>query len=76
MSARMEEERQKRDRELERIETELALYVRGLQNSYKMASVLIPPLFPLALAAVIFVWRRAKELEGVPTRRRARRGTT
>ncbi|GAB4128781.1 MAG: hypothetical protein Kow0040_03930 [Thermogutta sp.] len=76
MSARMEEERQKRDRELERIETELALYVRGLQNSYKMASVLIPPLFPLALAAVIFVWRRARELEGVPARRRARRGSS
>ncbi len=74
MSARMEEERQRRDRELERIETELALYVRGLQNSYKMASVLIPPLFPLSLAAVIFIWRRTKELEGVPSRRRAGRG--
>ncbi len=73
LDARMEEERQRRDRALERIETELSLYVRRLQNFYKMVSVIIPPLFPLGLAAIVFVWRRARELEGVPTSRRVRK---
>ncbi|HPZ83568.1 MAG TPA: hypothetical protein PL064_09035, partial [Thermogutta sp.] len=73
LDARMEEERQRRDRALERIETELTLYVRRLQNFYKMVSVIIPPLFPLGLAVIVFVWRRARELEGVPTSRRVRK---
>lgn len=72
LNARMEEERQKRDRALERIETELSLYVRRLQNFYKMVSVIIPPLFPLGLAVIVFVWRRAKEMEGVPASRRVK----
>ncbi|MGQ9503547.1 MAG: Gldg family protein [Thermogutta sp.] len=73
LNARMEEERQRRDRALERIETELTLYVRRLQNFYKMVSVVIPPLFPLGLAVIVFVWRRARELEGVPASRRIRK---
>lgn len=73
LNARMEEERQRRDRALERIETELSLYVRRLQNFYKMVSVVIPPLFPLGFALIVFVWRRARELEGVAPSRRVRR---
>ncbi|ASV74548.1 gliding motility protein GldF [Thermogutta terrifontis] len=76
LNARMEEERQKRDRALERIETELSLYVRRLQNFYKMVSVIIPPLFPLGLAVIVFIWRRAKEMEGIPDIRRVRRSST
>ena len=43
-----------------------------MQDEYKMWAVLLPPLPPLFVAAVVFFTRRAREREGV-ARSRLRR---
>lgn len=71
-TVRVEQIRQEIDAEIDRIETQLALEVQSIQNFYKMISVLVPPLFPLALAVIVFFIRRVQELEGVSEKRRLR----
>jgi len=61
----VEQEKQKRDREINKIDADLALEVRHVQDQYKLWAVLLPPLPPLALALVVFLTRRAQEREGV-----------
>jgi ABC-2 type transport system permease protein len=58
-----------KDREVNRIETELNLKIRSVQDFYKRMAVIFPPLFPLALAVVVLVIRRVREREGVSRRR-------
>ncbi len=53
------------DKNLEVIDSELSREIRKVQNSYKLAAVLIPPLPPLLLAAIVFFNRRSMEREGV-----------
>ncbi|RMF90995.1 MAG: hypothetical protein D6741_16410 [Planctomycetota bacterium] len=72
-AVRVEQERERIEAEINRIETELALQVQRTQRIYKMVSVFVPPLFPLALAVIVFAWRRAGELQGVSERRRRSR---
>ncbi len=61
----IEQEKQKRDREIEKIDADLALEVRHVQDQYKLWAVILPPLLPLALALAVFLTRRAQEREGV-----------
>jgi ABC-2 type transport system permease protein len=55
----------KRDRELKQIDRDLALNVRQVQDWYKTAAVLLPPIPPLLVGLYVFFNRRAREREGV-----------
>ncbi len=60
---------QDRDAEIKRVERDLALEVRQVQDEYKRLAVLIPPIFPLMMAFFVYFRRRAREQEGVAKER-------
>lgn len=60
--AKLEKER---DRQIRQTERDLAAQVRGVQDFYKLCSVLIPPIPPILLAFLVFFHRRESEREGV-----------
>jgi len=64
-ATKLEQLKQQQDREINRIETNLNLEVRRLQNLYKMWAVFLPPIPPLLIGGVVFFTRRAREREGV-----------
>ncbi len=43
--------------------------IRQVQDTYKLAAVALPPIPPLIIALIVFLMRRARELQGVNTRR-------
>ncbi|MBX9789966.1 MAG: Gldg family protein [Pirellulales bacterium] len=53
-----------RDQKIKDSETTLVNKVRSVQNACKVVAVALPPLLPLALAAVVLVRRRRQETEG------------
>jgi ABC-2 type transport system permease protein len=57
--------RAEKDQKVNKIETDLALKVKQVQDRYKMWAVLLPPIPPLLVAAYVFFTRRAREREGV-----------
>ena len=63
--AKTEQLRQERKRAIDKIETNLALQVRQVQDQYKLWAVLLPPIPPLMIAVIVFFTRRAREREGV-----------
>jgi len=56
---------EKHKADVQKMETQLAENIRETQFSYKMWAVILPPIPPLLLAAVVFFIRRSKEKEGV-----------
>jgi ABC-2 type transport system permease protein len=54
-----------RDLNTRRIERELTLTVRSVQNGYKLWALLLPPIAPLLIGLAVLVNRRAGEREGV-----------
>jgi len=54
-----------KDQKINKIETDLALKVKQVQDRYKMWAVLLPPIPPLLVAAYVFMTRRRREREGV-----------
>ena len=69
MESTKEQLHQKRDREVNKIETKLALDVRHVQNQAKWLAVLLPPIPPLMLGLMVFFTRRQREREGVSRKR-------
>lgn len=65
LDARLEQLKQKRDREINSIETKLALEIRRVQDQYKLWAVLLPPIPPLLVAVGVLLTRRSREREGV-----------
>ncbi len=65
LDIRLEQLQQTMDREVNEIETNLALEVRRVQDTYKFWAVALPPIPPLLLAVIVFFTRRMKEREGV-----------
>lgn len=63
--AKLEQLRREKEREVNKIETDLALKVRKVQDQYKLWAVLLPPIPPLLVALIVFFNRRAREREGV-----------
>jgi ABC-2 type transport system permease protein len=63
----VEEERLKKEaqKQIDQSAIDLNATVRHVQNRYKMYSVFLPPVLPLAVAFFVFFNRRAKEREGV-----------
>ncbi|TWT42457.1 Gldg family protein [Botrimarina hoheduenensis] len=56
---------QKRDRQIRQSERDLDARIRGVQDFYKAAAVLLPPIPPILLAFFVFFHRRSAEREGV-----------
>jgi ABC-2 type transport system permease protein len=69
VAARTLQLEQERDSNIKRIDRDLEMQVRTLQHRCKMAAVLLPPILPLSLAAVVFFMRRSREREGVSRNR-------
>lgn len=65
IEAEKERLKRKRDEEINRVETDLALKIRRVQDRYKMWAVILPPIPPLVVAFGVFLTRRAREREGV-----------
>jgi ABC-2 type transport system permease protein len=65
IQAKLDQLKQERDREINRIETSLNLQIRHVQDRYKLWAVLLPPIPPLIVAAAVFFLRRYQEREGV-----------
>ena len=63
--SKIEQFRRDKDRKINKIETDLALKVRHVQDQYKMWAVLLPPIPPLLVAVIVFFTRRKREREGV-----------
>lgn len=59
---RLEDER---DRQVRQSERKLAAKVSSVQNWYKFAAMVVPPVLPILLAAWVFFHRRQQEKEGV-----------
>ena len=53
------------ERERNRIDTKMTLEIERVQNTYKLWSILLPPILPLLIAVFVFVSRRLQEKEGV-----------
>jgi ABC-2 type transport system permease protein len=58
-----------RDRQVKQSERELSAKIHGVQNFYKLAAVILPPIPPILLAFFVFFHRRRAEQEGVDNRR-------
>jgi len=58
-----------RDQEIQRTERSLALAIRRIQDRFKFAAVVLPPILPIVLAIVVYARRRRMERVGVPAAR-------
>jgi ABC-2 type transport system permease protein len=54
-----------RDQEVSKSETELAQQIRRVQDQCKIWAVMLPPIPPLIVAAIVFFTRRVREREGI-----------
>ncbi|MEX2170361.1 MAG: Gldg family protein [Pirellulales bacterium] len=54
-----------RDRQVRQDERDLTAQIRGVQDRYKFAAVILPPILPILLAAFVYFRRRQAEQEGV-----------
>ncbi len=69
LESEVERLKQQRDRQVNKIETDLALQVRSVQDRYKMWAVLLPPIPPLVVGLIVLFTRRKREREGVARER-------
>jgi len=69
LEAEKEKLKRKRDQRVNKIETDLALQVRAVQDWYKFWAVVLPPIPPLLVGIAVFFTRRAREREGVARER-------
>lgn len=58
-----------RDRQVEQLNGDLQNAIRRTQDWYRFTAVVLPPVLPLVMAAVVLVIRRRKEREGVSATR-------
>jgi ABC-2 type transport system permease protein len=65
MQTEIEQQQQKTEKEKNRIETKLNLQIRRVQDWYKLWAVVLPPIPPLVVAAMVVMIRRKQEREGV-----------
>jgi ABC-2 type transport system permease protein len=65
IQARTEQLQRERDQNINKIDTQLNVLIRKVQNQYKSWAVLLPPIPPLLVGLAVFFVRRAREREGV-----------
>jgi ABC-2 type transport system permease protein len=70
----LDSERERMQRELniklEKADVDLNEHISTIQGQYKLWSVVLPPIPPLAIAFAVFFVRRIRESEGIPISRR------
>ena len=76
MQAATERLERERDDALERIERDLTMEIRRVQDRYKLAAVTLPPIPPLVVGALVFARRRRIENIGTPQQRMRGRKTS
>ena len=64
---------QKYNEEVRKIDDDQEAAIQALQNNYKLWAVVVPPIPLLVVASIVFFNRRAKEREGVSSKRCADR---
>ena len=69
LKTKMQQLKQKYEREIKEIDHKKELKVRAIQDRYKLIAVLVPPILPLVLAFFVFFNRRAQERVGVSKNR-------
>jgi ABC-2 type transport system permease protein len=69
LEIKTEQLKDQREKDTNRVNTELETYVRGVQRTFKWWVVLMPPIPPLAVGLVVLWRRRAAEREGVSRKR-------
>ena len=62
---RIEQSRREAQQKIDQANRELTAAVRGVQDDYKLWSVILPPVPPLLVAFFVYFHRRTKEREGV-----------
>lgn len=62
---RVEQSRREAQQKIDQANRELTAAVRGVQDDYKLWSVILPPVPPLLVAFFVYFHRRTKEREGV-----------
>ncbi len=62
---RVEQSRREAQQKIDQANRELTSAVRGVQDDYKLWSVILPPVPPLLVAFFVYFHRRTKEREGV-----------
>lgn len=65
IQARTEQLQRERDQKVNKIDTDLNVLIRKVQDQYKRWAVLLPPIPPLLIGLAVFFVRRAREREGV-----------
>ena len=65
IQARTEQLQRERDQNINKIDTQLNVLIRKVQNWYKWWAVVVPPIPPLLVGLAVFFVRRAREREGV-----------
>lgn len=65
LEASKERLKREHDEKINKIDTRLEIAKRKVQDRYKMAAVILPPIPPLVVAVVVFFTRRRREREGV-----------
>lgn len=70
MANQVAELEKERERELEKVQHGLEAEVSRVQNEYKMYAALLPPIPPLIVGMIVFMYRRMKERESIGSRHR------
>ena len=65
MDRTIEELQRNHDIKIEKVEREREENIHNVQAAYKFTALLLPPIFPLAVALGVFIYRRKREREGV-----------
>jgi ABC-2 type transport system permease protein len=61
---------EERRAKLQELRRQSELTIAQIQNRYKLAALLFPPIPPLLIGIVVFAWRRLQEREGISKARR------
>ena len=69
MDTRVQKSKNERDQKLKEIDRQLELKTQKVQNTFKVWAAVLPPLPPLLIGFIVFVYRRLREREGVSRER-------
>ncbi|MCH2130728.1 MAG: Gldg family protein [Pirellulaceae bacterium] len=69
LDTRVQKSKNERDQKLKEIDRQLELKTQKVQNTFKVWAAVLPPLPPLLIGFIVFVYRRLREREGVSRER-------
>lgn len=69
LNRKLEQNARERDKQINAVEREKEDRIAGVQATYKLSALLLPPILPLVVAFGVFLYRRGRESEGVSRKR-------